>query len=677
MPYSQCGSLVPRIGDEQVVNTAWERFLLDQPLSGGVRGVVLDSWQRCRSESIDPASRRAPGAVAEQVRQLQWQNRDLCEAAQPVLDGLCDLLRECGTLIMLCDQSGTILQLNGETRARSVGEEINLATGGCWSEGVIGTNAIGTAIATSAPVQIYASEHFCMDVKRWTCAAAPILDPLGRTVLGVLDVSGVKETFHGHTLGLVMAAARQIEGELARRDAQLHGRLLARAMDDFSRYGSDCVVLFDHRGRVVRTAGSVQAARELHGVRLPFEVGGQVPGLNLAQPEIDRRRQRPDWLKPEWLHLVKDDGGELGTLVVIPLGAAPTPTVVSLARPAAPVADGDAFAEIIGSSEALHNAKARARRVAPLDLPVLLLGETGAGKELFARAVHRSSRRPDGPFVAINCGALTRELLASELFGYTEGAFTGARKGGLPGKFEQADGGTLFLDEIGEMPLDMQPHLLRVLQDGIVVRLGDTRERKVAVRLVAATNRDLLAEVAAGRFREDLFHRLCVVSLKLPALRERPGDIEAVIAHLNGRLAGKYGCQPKNLAPGVLEALLRYRWPGNIRELLNVFEAMFALSEGETIDESLLPPHIAAGVLVAPTPALPAGRLEEVEHEVIQLAITRANGNLSRAARSLGIARSTLYVKLAAIKGGDGGLALARDDDLVERSAGQLLVASR
>ena len=675
MPYSQCGSLVPRIGDEHVVTTAWERFLLDQPMSGGVRGVVLDSWRRCRSESVDPASRRAPGAVAEQVRQLQWQNRDLCEAARPVLDGLGDLLRECGTLIMLCDQSGTILQLNGETRTRSVGEEINLATGGCWSEGVIGTNAIGTAIATSAPVQIYASEHFCMDVKRWTCAAAPILDPLGRTVLGVLDVSGVKETFHGHTLGLVMAAARQIEGELARRDAQLHGRLLARVMDDFSRYGGDCVVLFDHRGRVVRTAGSVQAARELHGVRLPFEVGGQVPGLNLAQPEIDRRRQRPDWLKPDWLRLVKDDGGELGTLVVIPLGAAPAPTVVSLARPAAPVADGDAFAEIIGSSEALHSAKARARRVAPLDLPVLLLGETGAGKELFARAVHRAGRRPDGPFVAINCGALTRELLASELFGYTEGAFTGARKGGLPGKFEQADGGTLFLDEIGEMPLDMQPHLLRVLQDGIVVRLGDTRERKVAVRLVAATNRDLLAEVAAGRFREDLFHRLCVVSLKLPALRERPGDIKAVIVHLNGRLADKYGCQPKNLAPGVLEALLRYRWPGNIRELLNVFEAMFALSEGETIDESLLPPHIAGGVLVAPTPALPAGRLEEVEREAIQLAITRANGNLSRAARSLGIARSTLYVKLAAIKGGDDGLALARDDQ--GRSAGQLPVAGR
>src|SRR6185369_1556184 len=174
-----------------------------------------------------------------------------------------------------------------------------------------------------------------------------------------------------------------------------------------------------------------------------------------------------------------------GTMLVIPTGAPARQTAPILPRPPANV-EGDPFGEIIGTSQAIETAKARARRIAPLDLPVLLLGETGAGKEIFARAVHKASAKCGGPFVAVNCGALTRELLASELFGYAEGAFTGARRGGLPGKFEQADGGTLFLDEIGEMPLDMQPHLLRVLQDGIVVRLGDTKERKVAVRIIAA-----------------------------------------------------------------------------------------------------------------------------------------------------------------------------------------------
>ena len=316
----------------------------------------------------------------------------------------------------------------------------------------------------------------------------------------------------------------------------------------------------------------------------------------------------------------------------------------------------DPFTEIIGESEILAATKARARRIASLDLPVLLVGETGAGKELFARALHRSGKRPDGPFVAVNCGALTRELLASELFGYAEGAFTGARRGGHPGKFEQAAGGTLFLDEIGEMPLDMQPHLLRVLQDGVVVRLGDTRERQVSVRLVAATNRDLQKEIAAGRFREDLYHRLCAVSLQLPALRDRPGDIESIVNHLNHKLARKYGCPPKRIEPSVYQTLVRYRWPGNIRELQNVFEVMFALGENNGIDVSMLSSLVESwpagdATALAPIPISAAsGRLDDLERQAILAAINDARGNLSRAARTLGISRSTLYVKLAAIR---------------------------
>ncbi|GAB7549233.1 sigma-54-dependent Fis family transcriptional regulator [Cupriavidus sp. 8B] len=657
MPSSYCGALIPRIGDELIVASAWERFLQDQPVEvKGVRSVVLASWQRCRSEAVDPSKHSAPGAAAERVRQLQRQSRDLCDAARPALEGLRDILRECGTLIMLCDPGGTVLQLNGETRARSVGEGINLATGGCWNEDVIGTNAIGTAIATAAPVQIHANEHFCLDVKRWTCAAAPILDPFGSTLLGVVDVSGIKETFHGHTLGLVVAAARQIECELARRKVALHERLLTRSIDYFIRYASDYVVLVDSRGLIVRTNGNAQAARESYDVRLPFDVGGQVPGLNLELPEIDRCCQRPQWLRPEWLHAVKDHDGMLGTMLVIPLGASQHRTAVSLPTATAPMAANDAFGEIIGASEVLEATKARARRIAPLDLPVLLLGETGAGKELFARALHRAGNRPDGPFVAVNCGAFTRELLVSELFGYTDGAFTGARRGGLPGKFEQADGGTLFLDEVGEIPIDMQPHLLRVLQDGVVVRLGDTRERRVSVRVVAATNRDLQSEIATGRFREDLYHRLCVVSLLLPPLRDRPGDIEAIIEHLNSKLARKYGCAPKQLEPAVRQALLNHRWPGNIRELQNVVEVMFALSEGNIIDTSLLPPSLAQtpkySLSKSTSTSMPVsvGRLEEMERQAILDAIANAHGNISMAARTLGISRSTLYVKLASIR---------------------------
>lgn len=655
MRFSHCDSLIPNIGDEPVVASAWERFVQDKPLAaGGVRKVVLASWQRCRSDAVDPGTHFAPGTAAEYVRQLQRQNQDLCDAARPALEDLRDILRECGTLIMLGDRGGTILQLNGETRVRSVGEEINLATGGCWNEEVIGTNAIGTAIAMAAPVQIHANEHFCLDVKRWTCAAAPVFDPFDRTLLGVVDVSGVKETLHGHTLGLVMAAARQIECELSRRDTALHERLLTRAIDNFIRYASDYVVLVDSRGRVVRINGDAQAMRDLYGVRLPVQVGSPLPGLDLALPELNRRSQYPAWLRAEWLHPVTDHDGMLGTMLVIPLGAGGNRrTAISLPPAAVTMPAGDdAFGNIIGESEALEATKARARRIARLDLPVLLLGETGAGKELFARALHRAGHRDEGPFIAVNCGALTRELLASELFGYAEGAFTGARRGGLPGKFEQADRGTLFLDEIGEMPLDMQPHLLRVLQDGIVVRLGDTRERRVSVRLIAATNRDLGKEVAAGRFREDLYHRLCVVSLQLPSLRERPADIGPIIDHLNREMARKYGCAPKRLDPDAREALFGYSWPGNVRELRNVFEVMFALTEGSVIDTSLLPPAIAQTAHLSTSTALPisSGNLKEMERQAIRDAIANAHGNMSMAARALGISRSTLYVKLAALR---------------------------
>ncbi|WP_248558544.1 sigma-54-dependent Fis family transcriptional regulator [Paraburkholderia terrae] len=656
MPFSHCGVLIPRISDESVVASAWERFLQDKPLDReGVRNVVLASWQRCRSEAVDPTRHSAPGAAANRVRQLQRQNGDLCDAARPALEYLRDILRECGTLILLCDRGGTVLQLNGETRLRSVGEEINLATGGCWNEEVIGTNAIGTAIVTGAAVQIHANEHFCQDVKRWTCAAAPILDPFDRSLLGVVDVSGVKETLHGHTLGLVVAAAKHIECELGRLDVARHERLLTRAIDSFIRYASDYVVLVDSRGRIVRTNGSAQAARDTYDLQLLLQVGNQVPGLDLALSEVDRCCQRPAWLRPDWLHPVKDHEGILGTMIVIPLAAGNRRSAISIPEAMATPARDDAFGDIIGESEILIATKARARRVATLDLPVLLLGETGAGKELFARALHRAGRRPAGPFIAVNCGALTRELLASELFGYAEGAFTGARRGGMPGKFEQADGGTLFLDEIGEMPLDMQPHLLRVLQDGVVVRLGDTHERCVSVRLIAATNRDLQKEVTAGRFRQDLYHRLCVVNLQLPALRERPGDIEIIVDHFNNKMARKYGCDPKLLDPAVKHAFLNYSWPGNIRELQNVFEVMFALSESNVIDASLLPPPIGMVQnpqgISTPTPISASfGCLKEMERQAILDAIANAHGNMSMAARTLGISRSTLYVKLAAIR---------------------------
>jgi transcriptional regulator of acetoin/glycerol metabolism len=646
--------LIPRTADDRAIAAGWERFIRNEPLPEiPIRSVVLESWRRCRSDGVDPARASAP-AVADkvQIEQLRDCHRPLCEAALPVLGMLGEVLRESGTVIMLTDPAGTILDICGDSRTRHVAELVNLAPGGCWHEESIGTNGIGTAIAALEPVQIYGSEHYCFEVKRWTCAAVPIFDPSSRDLLGVVNVSGFKETFHSHSLGLVLGAAKLVESALIRRNLELRGRLLERSMDVFARFGRDYVFLFDHRGHLLKSSVQSHGAQEARTTLLPIEMGDRIDALNLTLPTEERSLRFPAWLRREWLHTVGSAGEELGTALIIPVSrSALQAPRSSVAKPASTM-DSDPFGNIVGSSEAIVAAKAKARRLAPLDLPIMLLGETGVGKEVFASAIHRAGARPDAPFIAVNCGGFTREFLASELFGYAEGAFTGARRGGLAGKFELADGGTLFLDEIGEMPTDMRPHLLRVLQDGIVVRLGDTKERAVSVRIIAATNRDLHCDVLAGRFRPDLFHRLCVTSLRLPPLRERPGDIDALVAHMNAWLSHKYRCAPKTIAPQVRQAFLRYAWPGNIRELKNVLEAMFALSEGDAIDASQLPPEFSAtaadfpgGESPRPMPAS-RGLLQEMEEQAVKIAVENAHGNRSMAARALGISRSTLYVKL-------------------------------
>ncbi len=308
----------------------------------------------------------------------------------------------------------------------------------------------------------------------------------------------------------------------------------------------------------------------------------------------------------------------------------------------------DPFERIIGTSASVRRVVDRARLLAAVDVPVLLQGETGVGKEVFARAIHDAGPDPRRAFVAINCGSLSRELLASELFGYVDGAFTGARRGGMIGKIEAANGGTLFLDEIGEMPLELQPYLLRLLESGEIYPLGATKPRAVRFRLLTATNRDLRAEVAAGRFRMDLFYRVAVTSLEIPPLRRRKEDIPALVSQMSDDLAERRGVRPKRFAPEVLIALACHTWPGNIRELRNVIEAMLLLSAGDVVDASALPTELGEPVDAqsdADDDPSSVG-LDAVERTAVGVAIRVHAGNLTRAAKELRISKSTLYAKI-------------------------------
>ena len=293
----------------------------------------------------------------------------------------------------------------------------------------------------------------------------------------------------------------------------------------------------------------------------------------------------------------------------------------------------------------------KARELAEADLPALLLGETGVGKEVFAAAIHKSGRRGQGPFIPLNCGGMPREILASELFGYVEGAFSGARRSGMVGRIEAANKGTLFLDEIGEIPLDMQPYLLRVLEEGKIYPLGDNKPRRVDFRLIAATNKDLRTETTAGRFRLDLFYRVSVGLLRIPPLRERIDDIPFLVEHFNRQVAERHGKPMKEFEPDVLAAFREHSWPGNIRELRNLVESLVVLmGRRNTVTTADLPQEflssIGAGQSTNTGSEPVLTKLEGAELDAVKTTIYACRGNLTQAAEKLGIAKSTLYQKI-------------------------------
>lgn len=327
----------------------------------------------------------------------------------------------------------------------------------------------------------------------------------------------------------------------------------------------------------------------------------------------------------------------------------------------------DPFAPINGNGLAIQGAIALARKVSQSDVTVLIRGESGVGKELFAQAIHDASERRDKPFVAINCGAIPQALFESELFGYEKGAFTGADQKGKSGKLEQAQGGTLFLDEVAELPLETQVKLLRVLQDRRFYRLGSDKPRQADVRIIAATNRNLEEMMHKGTFREDLYFRLDVVSLEIPPLRKRLDDIAELVHAFAQEFAARYQKAIQGIEPEVMMALMRYAWPGNIRELRNVMERVVVLADDGMVRAAQLPGHIrqaaaaavpvpAAAAALEPAPPLPAvpqrvelnltGTAREARRKAILVALEACDGNRSLAAEHLGISRSALYYQM-------------------------------
>lgn len=675
--------MFPNPGQERGVHKAWESVVQGgSHRSDVLRDLIDHSWQRCLRAKVDPRQAGGPHPVPEDhLAMLREQRHDLLAAGDPAMACARDYLAETGSIMLLTDEAGHILAAEGDDSVKDKAAQIHLAPGSRWNEAASGTNAIGTALEIGQPVHIHSAEHFCAAVQHWTCAAAVIRHPTDGEILGVLDVSGLSSSFNRQSLALAVSTGKRVETRLAIMEMERRYRLLEASIGLWRSMGQDGAVLFDRRGIPIKA--NEAAARAI------ADAGGNNSWLRqmARQPALAQWAQRrddvsclPGWLRPEWLHPLMVQGQCLGMMMVVPQSrSAPVRAGgqgrFSLAEATSGelVRTTDFFSHVVHGDGAMSEVMARARQLAPARTSVLLQGETGVGKEGMVRGLHGDRK---GACVALNCGGLSRELLASELFGHVEGAFTGARKGGMPGKIEAAQGGTLFLDEIGEMPLEMQPMLLRVLDQGEVCRLGETQPRKVDFRLIAATHRDLRAEVSAGRFRMDLFYRIAVATLRIPPLRERREDIVPLAEHFLQRLRfpdargveSAIGAEaPERLSSDVTDCLQAYAWPGNVRELRNVIEAAVVLAGHGALQVQMLPAEVQAagrGVLADESaattkpgaPLVEASALAESRDATLDAAGRRAilhaiaaeDGNLTQAARRLAIAKSTLYLKMRA-----------------------------
>jgi sigma-54 dependent transcriptional regulator, acetoin dehydrogenase operon transcriptional activator AcoR len=638
------------------IMAAWEGFLSGHaPQANALRCMIDDSWRRCLDVQVDPARQQALPPVNEAtLNSLQHKHGELLTAGKQVMAMAKDFLSETETIMILSDPNGMILGVEGDPRALGAAEDIHLIAGSSWSELICGTNAIGTALSIGLPVQIHAAEHFCAGIKQWTCSATVIRDPYDGKILGAIDVSGLGKTFSPHSLALAVTTASRIESQLAKQEMSIRYQLLERSMAKMSS-ATDGVIICDRRGYPIKANERAGAALLARGIECDLKNTARIPSLSVGTFADAMSAVAPEWLCDNWLEPIIDAGERIGTLLTIPglrqAGVSSNVAKKERMEKAAMSADVMGFAGIVGGSHTLAQAVQKAKLLAKTHVPVLLLGETGVGKENFAQGIHRAGQTVERPFVALNCGGLSKDLLASELFGHCEGAFTGARRGGMVGKVEAANGGTLFLDEIGEMPLELQPHFLRVLESGEIYRIGETTPRKITFKLIAATNRDLRQEVAEGRFRMDLFYRVSVTSIRIPPLRERREDIGPLVAYFIRKFSDQYGVDSKQIMPEVVTTLESHAWPGNVRELRNVVESMLLTSSAGSLSLDDLPPEIerlpvcGSRKIEAQGPAA-IGKLEGAELAFIRETLEADRGNLTLVAKHLGIAKSTLYTKL-------------------------------
>lgn len=618
-----------------------EAFIQGKPLDRSiVRDIIADSWERSLAFGLDPAHNVPIPASDKAVDASRKKNAALLEISHSFIDhALLPALMFRKSSITFSDELG--IQLC--TSQKDAGQDEFFPLGGekmYSTEMSKGTNGIGTCIAMREVVEIFGEEHYANRGRKWVCTAAPILDNKGE-LRGVLHVTQPCSLYHPHTLGMVKAVAFAISGQLRLRTLWQQQQTMADLMNAGAIILSPTfdIEIINNQARTMLQITDEYLGKNIyqvlcHSARLEELLNSSVSIIDRELDIVLHSGARLSCMMSAYRQ--SDNGG-------LVLRLSETRRMRSLAVQLAGTQAAFTFDQIIGDSPAIVTVLGHARMIAARQTTVLLLGESGTGKELFAQAIHNASPRAGKPFVAVNCGALPRSLVESELFGYAQGTFTGGDKNGKPGKFELADEGTIFLDEIGDMPLDAQVALLRLLQDGEVTRVGGKTSRKVSVRVIAATNKNLQEALETHSFRADLFYRLNVFPILIPPLSERAADIGQLAQHFLSKFAISMHKVVNGFTPEALQCLQSYAWPGNVRELENIVErAVNICEEAQTVGMDCLPPYVAQR-MNAP---LPAGSLMCTEKSHMCDVLRQTKGNIRQSAHILGVSRGGLYVTM-------------------------------
>jgi len=575
--------------------------------------LIQASWARCRDHGLQPQSPPDFDCLppAELSALLERRQALLRLTRDEVLPQYAHLLGNASYLVMLADAGGCLLDSWGSRRFVDPRQRHGFNAGAHWHERGVGTNALGTALVCAEAIHVGQDEHYLRQNRYLCSAAAPVFDG-ERQLVGALDVASDGYLPASQTLGLVRMMGQSLENRLIlAQHADHHAQLLFNSASDNLDSPWAGLLVFDERGQVIAANHRADSLLGDNPLRQNLEQLFQVPLQQLlAQPPqqpfalqaAGRHRFHCQWQAPRHS----------------PKRPAPSPV-----------------------DPRLDNALAQASLLLEKDIPVLIQGETGVGKEVFVEALHRASRRAGQPLIAVNCAAIPAELVESELFGYDKGAFTGAHHKGNPGLIRKADHGILFLDEIGDMPLPTQARLLRVLQSRSIQPLGSGEPVTVDIRVVSASNRDLAEAVRNGQFREDLYYRVAGLTLVLPALRER-SDRRALIEQVHARHLAPG--QPQQLPPHILDLLVHHPWPGNLRQLNSVVQVALALAGSQSIDTE----HFSACFLAqagTPAPCPPPAMAHTPATDLANL-LHSCGGNISSLARLLGISRTTLYKRL-------------------------------